>query len=314
MKIIDNRVLKDMESPIRFVFLDLHLALVNIAPERTNEFDQVFAEFELEYTISQKRKINVNVEKKHIEISSRIVEEVWAASLAYYRLYEVLQRLLTIDRTKSHEIAFQDYPALMESFKLLRGIMNGDKWPQNCPSPTEHPPKGSDIHVANELCLCALAFMLHHELNHIRFGHVGASKIDTEKEADRYTAEWILSKVENSEDKETQKLFTKRILGIIIALSHSTAISIQTNYFGGKSHPRTFDRLYNMLSDYCSDDLDHPAWCLATVIVKLHVDNSINNITVRPGGFDDYKEYLNSMIDSLAEHSTKTESNKSKDR
>jgi hypothetical protein len=73
-----------------------------------------------------------------------------------------------------------------------------EPWPDtnNVPMPVNDPPHGSDVHVANELFLSAIAWIFHHEISHVVLKHTAAEttySTHQEKEADLRATDWILS-------------------------------------------------------------------------------------------------------------------------
>ena len=84
--------LRDMDSPIRHVMMHIHEAIVNIAPERKDSFAREYSELILEYLDDHHWICDVNVENRHIRLSSKVMEVLWAASFMYFRRMPCMRR------------------------------------------------------------------------------------------------------------------------------------------------------------------------------------------------------------------------------
>ena len=174
--------------------------------------------------------------------------------------------------------------------------MSTQPWPATLLRPRENCERGSAENAADELALCATAYVIHHELAHHRLGHVatqyGPSSIEQERDADYAAAEWILGKLSTTDPR-----FTKRALGVATALSLLTAHGIHTGHHGGETHPRSFDRLVNTLGQVLSDDYDR-VWGFVVGIVNLH----LNGVGIVPPAVvhDSFKSCVDSYVELLA--------------
>ena len=170
-------------------------------------------------------------------------------------------------------------------------------WPSNLPVPQRKPPKDSDENVADELCLVTCAFLLHHELAHIRLAHNADApdevSIAQEKEADNEAADWLLRDV----DVESP-IFVKRVLGVVQATLLTTAIGLYDGNLGGKSHTFSHDRLTSLLDRFLGKRR-HIAKAIAFAVLDLHFNNSGRKMKkqVFPGP----EEALDALCDQLAE-------------
>jgi hypothetical protein len=197
------------------------------------------------------------------------------------------------------EINLHEDLEVKNAMRLLKWIyeswLNNENtpWPDDLPKPIENPRKGIMENVADELCLCSIAYLIHHELAHIRLHHSGGSNIDIEKEADAEATDWLLN---HSLDEWDYK-FIKRALGIAVAFEVLTARGIYTRKFGGITHPYSYDRLFQNLDKYINDP-QHIVWALIASTLKLHLDNK--NIKTPEVVYADFKECVNSYIDLLS--------------
>lgn len=297
MRNIKGQCLEKMASPIKFIMYHIHEALVNIAPEMKKRFDKEYSEFILEYIDSPDWIINVNTQKKHIKLSRRVVEIFWAVSYSYVTFYTKVVQGEKVDKKKTVNLI--DDNTVRKSMQLLKWIyeswLNKDdgQWPGNLPKPVENPNKGSMENVADELCLCAISVLLHHELAHIRLGHSGNSTIDQEKEADIFAIDWILD--HNLEEWDYR--FVKRAIGIALAFEVMTAYSIYTNNYGGVTHPYSYDRLFHNIDRFI-DDPQHIVWAFIVSTLKLHFDNA--KISVADVVHNNFRDCAESYIDRLS--------------
>lgn len=292
--------LEKMASPIRHVMAHIHEAIVNIAPEQRDSFASEYDDFVLEYLDDHRWICDVNVANRYIRLSRKVMEVLWAASFAYFRLYLAIVARTGGRASVSAEIEFANEVRLGEAADLLRWAMSSwlnrtaDPWPRTLPAPFPHPPHASDEHVADELSLCAVAVILHHEFNHIRLQHQGASELDSERDADHAATDWVLGQLEEQDDA-----FKKRALGVATALAVLVAKGIHTRAYGGDSHPRSFDRLMYSL-DRRIDDPNHQVWFFVAAILKLHLDNASHGAEVPDRAFDSGQECVDAYVDALS--------------
>jgi len=273
MRMIENMCLVNMRSPARHVFQYLHLAIVNLALERNNEFDHELGSFTLIYDDTHLWKLNVNVDSREIRISRKVVEVLWASVYAYFVVYNDVIRYQ--DPTKQGLVDLTTNDRTSKSCKLLRWAFESrineskDEWPDDLPMPTAIPEPESEEHVANEFALGAIAFMLHHELSHIRLGHQPPSNIEDEREADAVALDWVFSKA----DYSNERLIQKKALCCAVGLADLCAFGIHTGYFNGVDHPASYDRLVYGLRRVIEDDC-HVSWFFVSAILSLHMTNA----------------------------------------
>lgn len=272
MRAIDDRALEGMTSPVRHIFKYLHRAIFSISPERDSEFENELNDFRLTYLDTHKWVLNVNVEQKHVKISRRVVELLWCASYAYFIIYNDVVRHQPLN--ENGEILLAKIPVTKEAVLLLQWAFEvflnkeDSDWPDKLPMPIENPESESNHHVADELCLGALAFMLHHEFSHMRFKHPVGS-LENERNADYGAAEWIFGKCWDEDTKE----FRKRGLCVATALGVLLGVSIHTGQFQSQNYPPAYDRVINTLKRHITDE-HHLVWAFVSTIFSLHMSNS----------------------------------------
>jgi hypothetical protein len=294
-----------IESPLRDMEELIPASLINVVPERREETKRSLAGVSL--VIQNDREwvahYSYTPDDPKIRISIRTVETLWCLAYAYVVLLdEVFAKRAPDDRTPAD---LNNPPLVKDAMGLLRWALQDWLDAQQEPLPEHLMPKrlprqlGSSAAVADELCLCAVAFILHHELAHHRLKHgshgipkEAADSIDMERDADLEAVDWILSGVDPD-----SRFFTKRAAGIAVALVGMTGRGVHSGKQDSKTHPRNFDRLLGALKRY---DLDPnaPAWIFSTIALKLHLDNS--DLKLPAHEFESYKDCLESYVELLA--------------
>lgn len=294
-----------MQSPIRHLMQDnLPVSVFTIAPERKTEFDVSLDNFDLIYTNEGRWKFCADPFSREIFVSRGAVELIWCASLAHFLFYTRLIQNKKFDRPV--EIDPHSDEGVSNALKLLAWAINcqlrndnSDDWPANLPSPLKVPAKESDEHVADELCLVSCAFLLHHELAHIRLQHSAgvndALSLSQEKEADIAAAEWVLDGIDAD-----SPMFVKRMLGIVQAFLLATAVGLYGGNLGGNSHPFSYDRLTSLLNRFLGR-ANHFTKGIVFAVLDLHFQNSGRQLTKQ--AFADQEEALEAICDQLADES-----------
>ena len=304
MRRIDRTCLATMQSPIRHLMADnLGNSVFNIAPERKSEFDISLDNFDLIYTNERRWKFCADADpsKRVVFVSRGAVELIWCSSLADFLLYTRLIQGKKLDRPT--EIDPHSDGGVSNALKLLRWAIicqlendTADNWPPNLPIPQETPADGPD-NAANELCLVSCAFLLHHELAHIRLRHSAgvdnALSLSQEKEADIAAAEWVLDGIDAD-----SLIFVKRMLGVVQAFLLATAIGLYGGNLGGNSHPFSYDRLTSLLNRFLGN-ANHITKAIAFAVLALHFKNS--GRTLKKQAFADPEEALEALCNQLAE-------------
>lgn len=297
--------LENMVSPVKCIMESMHLSLVNVAPERKEEFCDKFSEFILEYVDTHVWICEVYTESKHIRVSRRVVEVLWSASLAYFQLYQAVQSDAESMVSEETKVDLSPTTEIGRDCDLFRLILNAwlNKvdfvWPEEVRKPVPNPVHASLEHVAQELCLVALSYILHHELAHIELKHKGAAGIEAERDADYEAADWIFNKISFEATGEEEKMFTKRMLGVAVALTVLVARGIHLRKYNGITHPRSFDRLMNVIDRHLGDP-DHVAWAFVVVALKLHLDNANHGAKIGASPSDSFRDRADKYVDALS--------------
>jgi hypothetical protein len=272
-----------MTKPIDPLIRHLFPSLRTIAPEKANELEEIIQRHNLELKIEDTEEsffFTANPQAGKIKAGNGALCRLWAIASGSFCLYtnvaEAKQRNIGI-----RELDLKESERMRRATRLLEWVIQVEydlaqaklkkqpvpkiSWPSDAPHPVEHPVHASDEHVADELFLCAGAFILHHDLAHIRLEHEQTNdpsdhrKLETE--ADMAAASWILDGVD-----KTSAVFTKRLLGVALGLVWPTIVAVfaaedQTTY------PPSFERLMDVMGRYV-DDPNHVVWAFVGTMLR----------------------------------------------
>lgn len=286
--------MRAMRSPINELRAAIAGAPFKIAPERKRElWSRVESEgVSLELFDRKGWTFHVYTQRKEIQASFATLEYLWATSHTHLVLYdEYAKAQLRGDKQFDTGGNHRSRNALELSRWAMDNLFDTgmQPWPESYIRPQSEPEHGSDIHTANELFLCAFAWMVHHELAHVFLGHPAAitsRSLQEEKEADVEATRWILS--ECSDPKQAQK----RTYGMVAAILALNSISIAPGSGILHTHPPTFERL-----DYCLSESgvapDNEAYAFAACIMQIQL--AARGISIAHNGknfCEIYSEYL----------------------
>jgi hypothetical protein len=262
-----------MRSPILALQTAIAGSAFAIAPERAEELkalDQLH-KFTLVPTDETGFGIRINVQTHEAVLPVAALEYLWCCS---YLLHVMYDEYVQVQRSNAAQFDLSKAPKSAVAIELLNwsisnmAISGIEPWPKDMPAPIRDPASHSDIHVANELFLTAVAWLIHHEISHVVLGHQPVYRVfsqQKEKDADLRATDWILSLSRIPDETE------KRSLGIVVALLSMQFLDAPGRVDDYKrSHPPSVDRL-----DYCltrSNLSDNSAVCaLAAVGLQFHL-------------------------------------------
>jgi hypothetical protein len=268
-------------------------ALLNVAPERRDELIDASERLVIRLTDEGLWRFRFHEGDRSIEVSRKAIEFLWASALAYFVLYDEFY-------VTGHRGDVTQFPRVRAALDLLKVVVEDvvndedQAWPAT-PRPLAGPPDATDEGVADELCLVAVGFLLHHEFAHRRLRHSGGSAIELEQDADQEATRWLLDAVETLSNKEQ-----KRSLGIGVAMASLVAIGIHTGRHGGTTHPHGFNRLFNTMDRYLGNVPEHSAWLLVSIALKLHLMNNERGLTCPEGEFETPRDAVDAYVESIA--------------
>ena len=276
-----------MSKPIEPLLRHFFPTLERIAPEKANELREMVDNLGLTLELKETDEsffFFVNPSTKTITAGEGALGRRRATAYGYFCLYTTVAGA-KIENPEVRELDLKDGERMRQASALLEWALEVERdvaeanqqkktlppvvWPAGLPCPTQHPNHASDLHVADELFLCAGAFILHHELAHIRLGHKASSNSDEmkriEDEADLAAAEWILNSL-----TENDKRFTKRALGVALALSWLASVAVFVPE-DQDHHPPSCERLYRVINKVVTD-VNHVVWAFVGTILRVNME------------------------------------------
>jgi len=237
-------------SPILSLQNAIAASAFRIAPERE---ESLAAWRDLEnftLALSEERDFHIRVNmKSHVAtFPVGALEFLWASAHAFFVFH---QEYVAAQAVGANVLDFGGTPRIKGASELLWwSIRNmhspgSETWPVTLPRPEQYPTSGTDGHVANELFLCAVAWIIHHEIAHVALQHGQghpALRIKQEREADLRATTWILERCTGSAERK------KRILGMATAILAMHLLDSRDDDAYVCTHPPTVERL-----DYCLD-------------------------------------------------------------
>lgn len=259
-----------MKSPILELRDHIVSAPFQVAPEARDELKAWVDETKFHVTFNREMGFGIRVYPETAECILPIaaLEFLWActyAFLVFFDEYTQDQRayLNKFDMTaNSHRRGAWD---LMQ-WALENVLHSGtEQWPDKFPKPRMSADMTNHVRVADELFLVALAWIIHHEIAHVRGKHAGRKTVyslEQEKEADREATRWILSK------SPSQGHSVKRTLGIATAILTLQTLQEPGSSLGFRTHPKAFERLYSCLEGSGVGATDQ-VYAFAVVLIQI---------------------------------------------
>lgn len=282
-------------SPIRTLDKDLINSIARIAPEKFDDIEKIRIIHDPCVVFTNDKKFfRVNLESKEIKLPTAALEYLWCACYSFYVIY---QEYVSTNYCFTKEFDLNGNERLQKALSLYKwGLkqlnQRSREWPRDNAKPQVELIVNEDILIANELYLCAAAWIIHHELAHIYQDHNNAPLINEESraqetEADNSATNWILKGITD------EAVLKKRGLGVAIATLALTAKDIITGEFKEKTHHKSFQRLYDALSPYFLDP-DHVVYAFSTVI--CHMNMAIVGMDIQKKDDETWKENLETCL------------------
>jgi hypothetical protein len=314
-------------SPIQYLYLHIIPSLANIAPEKAKELQQLLDQHKISFVVDDKsmdRLFFADPADNSITIGLRALERLWARAYAYISLYEFMTKQLIADPTITR-FDLTD-PAVKPGMDLLAWTVDieerlqnqapGDlTWPADLPRPILGAAKDSLENAADELFLCALASILHHEVGHRHLQHdprtlpeptpglkpgedpkvkeANAIRLGWEKEADAWSAKWLLEGLDQEDGR-----FLKRVLGMALGYLWVASRNVHTGKWLRRHHPPAWDRLYHNIKQHIPNNPGHPIWLFVAYILQLHLVSLGQHPQV--GECEDPENWVNRLLDHVA--------------
>jgi len=311
------RIAADMPPEAGGIWPVLHKApytLETIAPERRSELAPLLGGLTIRLRQSDEVRAYATTHRE-IVLTRGLADCLWCAAYAYYVFRLEIERQIR-ERGNWSVIAADQGEPIDSAFRLLGaslvsaaggGPVEWGTLPQPVP-PTE-PQKDSALETkVGEMTLGALGFILHHELAHVRLGHVAADAgsaswtLDQEREADTAAIDWILGMA-----FENERAVAKRAWAVVIPTTFLTALHLVACRDGAsvageqQTHPHPYDRLDKVIQHDAvqrSDLLRTTMTSLACASLIPHI--RMAEVTISEGPYEDYPELYEACLDALA--------------
>ena len=213
-------------------------ALVLAAPERTDEAMERLRDVSIVRTNDFGFGFSADSDAREIRVPTSGIELLWAMSLAVWANY-------LGHAAPSEPPDRSEWQRLLEWAILRQSPFEPPTpWPAALPRPTgfsSYTGNAPPERVADDLCMCAAGWILHHELAHITNGDSGQVglelSLEQELEADRSASEWLLSECREP------VMRSKRLIGVFSALLSMVAVEARFPPKVQRTHPPALNRL-----------------------------------------------------------------------
>ena len=137
--------------------------------------------------------------EKRYRISTGALNLLWAASYAYWLIYQGYRSAQQNGATEYRASMDPNATDAMRVYEWSLHVARGTKfeqWPSRLPRPQSNQVLESPLAVANELFLVAVAWICLHEIGHVTHEHtavpIGPRALLEEQEADKFATDWLL--------------------------------------------------------------------------------------------------------------------------
>ena len=292
------------DSPVFPFLTSIAGSLLTVAPEKGDDLKKQLCDLAVRLVIDQdvERLFRAVVRDGRRNICCSIfgAEALWASAYAYWVVYSKLKTARGTELLFSEHDDTKILPELLDfAFSDRLGRRDTRPWPSHLPGPVGHMDGEveTDVNAATELWLCALAWILHHELAHLRLGHVAKreQELSDEIEADEGATDWLLGGVTD------QAVLLKRSLGIATATVWISGLVLQREHrssMRNRTHPHASERILRALSHSALAEVNQ-AQEFAFVALKVHLDHW--RVSVPPVAYDDGRDALHAYCKALTD-------------
>src|ERR1017187_4241005 len=291
--------------------------LLQVTPEKRDELEQNLQDVNfVEDESTERISFGTIAAWKLVRVPKRCQSRLWAQCYAYFCHFAAFvangDGLSPRSRYDLSESDLNQAGEMMEwatnvdvSVRVQRRAgrpIEVEAMPKDMPMPISGQKFEFVRRYAEQVFLHAFAFILHHELSHIRLGHNGTKgelPIEEEFEADRAATDFMVS---TSDISEHDYLF--RHLGIAIALLWFTTIDFFERY-EKRAHPPSWERLYRALEPSLKGERD-AIWGFVALALRLHfrrVGISLHSMS----DFGPTKDTVRRLLDLLQRHNESLE-------
>lgn len=258
----------------------------------------------IEFTGESGFKIRVRLDTHVIILPLGALNYLWCSAHLFYVLYQAYIEAQDKGATVLDTGGKDDVSGAIALWNWSRQALrtDGAPWPTGAPQPSlDHQP-GDNVHVANELFLASLAWILHHERAHVELEH-RADALDSvrqEMQADRSATEWILAG--NLSEVERQK----RGFAIVVAfLAMAMLDDPRAPIPPVTTHPPDLERLLDNL-DLARLPKDNIVYTFGMVVLKLCIGQyDLEKAAIGNAEADAQKPFEELFREALVLHNTR---------
>jgi len=285
-----------VRSPIFFLERAIAGCAFAIAPERQEELAKLRDSHQiiLQPVDEPHFGIRVDPESGVVKLPVASLEYLWVCSYQYWVVY---QEIVRAQRAGQSQLNLSANPRLQSAETLLKWARNnlaGDgkrPWPTNLPSPATPHEQNGDVVSVNELFLVAMAWIIHHEIAHVKLGHstltTASLSMAEEKQADIAATRWVLDDLERDDPK-----LPKRAFGVATAILTLQSLEVGVAVNRRRTHPPVHERYDNCLGRYeVGSDQHVEAFSVAVLQVLLGEVGIVANVNG-----NSFKEILSDLL------------------
>ncbi|MEO6975352.1 MAG: phage exclusion protein Lit family protein [Gallionella sp.] len=220
-----------------------------------------------------------------IRLGVRALELVWASALAYYVLFDEGTKS---SKRKEEFFSIGKIPRARQAFDLYRWALNQylseqpSEWPSLKIRPVQFPATGTDSHIANELFLVTISWIIHHEIAHARRNHLNTIPINPlaeENEADQVATSWVCEAITSGDDPRHKPAF-----GVVTAILVLMDCDLRAGHLTSSTHPPSYERLMRCLDHIGLPD-DSRVWSFVLFILEIHFSDVGFDFSSSDGSF-----------------------------
>lgn len=251
-----------------------------VAPEAEESLAAVVAErrVTLEFVDHIETYAEFLPAKSLVRLGTPFLEVLWASSYSFIVIFDEYEQA---NKRKDEYFHVGASPRTSAAYTLHRRLLEAHvakaraPWPLPDLKPVRFPEPNTDGHVANELFLTAVSWIIHHEIAHCRLDHeeLTVNSVRQEADADRAATDWVCH-----DNAESGPLF-KRALGIACANLHLLAYDLQQNRVHWTTHPPTYERLLANL-DRIGFEENHKVYAFGFVLLEILLAHHGINVEV----------------------------------
>jgi hypothetical protein len=258
-----------MPSVIEPLFNAIAASPFRVAPEAEERLTAVVAErrLTLEFVDDLETYAEFVPSKSLVRLGTPFLEVLWASSYSFLVIFDEYEQA---NKRKDKYFHVGASPRAADAYSLHRQLLEAHiakaraPWPLPELKPVRVPEPSTDGHVANELFLTAVSWIIHHEIAHCRLDHeeLTVNSVLQESDADRAATDWVCR------DSVESESLLKRALGVACANLCLLAYDLQQNRVRWTTHPPTYERLLANL-DHIGFDENHRVYAFGFVLLEI---------------------------------------------